>query len=340
MGGTVRTGISIYAHNVISFATQHGLYDPQSGEPFRFNDAYNPSSPDRLKYCESRVWSLFRRSAPSQNLSPDYCRGVQDAQRYPLWIKPDAKLSLKDVMSLVRDHYEDTNFDMTKGIAAGPHGTPFRCRPLFWETDSVKYSWERPISTYNTCFSFIAQARNFLPDDVGGIAWFGVDDTYFTCYVPLYCGITKIPEPFTIGDMKKFSWDSMWWVFNFVSNYANLRYEDMIIDIKLVQDELESKFISEQETLIITLDDSKSSERDEILTNYSGEAAKIVHSRWIELGEHLITKYNDGYIKNDKGSPKEAPYSEKWKTEVIKSDPEKYKIPEWNKDNSIEELPY
>lgn len=330
----------IYSENVISFAVEKGFYIPDAGEPFRFNDAYNPSSPDRLKYCESRVWSLFKRAAPSQNLSSDYCRGIQGAERYPLWIKPDQKLSLQNVMELVRDHYEGTEFDMTEGIAAGPHGTPFRCRPLFWETDSAKYSWERPISTYNTCFSYIAQARNYLPDDVGGIAWFGVDDTYFTCYVPLYCGITEIPVPFTKGDISKFSWDSMWWVFNFVSNFANLRYDDMIIDIKKVQEKLENKFISEQQNLIDSLANSNDNDRSAILTQYSANAGALTHSKWIELGELLITKYNDGYIKNDDGRPKEAPYSEQWKTSVIKSDPEKYKIPKWNAENSIEELPY
>jgi dipeptidase len=330
----------IYSENVISFAVEKGFYIPDSGVPFRFNEAYNPPSPDRLKYCESRVWSLFSRAAPSQNFSSDYCRGVEGAERYPLWIKPDNKLSLQDVMSLVRDHYEGTDFDMTNGIAAGPHGSPFRCRPLFWETDSVKYSWERPISTYNTCFSYIAQARNYLPDDVGGIAWFGVDDTYFTCYVPLYCGITEIPKAFTIGDISKFSWDSMWWVFNFVSNFTNLRYKDMIEDVKQVQNELEDTFISEQKDIEKKIAMIKGSERSVLLTQYSGSAGTLVHSKWIELGELLITKYNDGYIKDANGKPKEAPYSEEWKTSVIKSDPEKYIIPDWNAENSIEELPY
>ncbi|OQX74409.1 MAG: hypothetical protein B6D61_11650 [Bacteroidetes bacterium 4484_249] len=330
----------VYSENVISFAVEKGYYNPQSNEPFKFNEVYNPPSPDRLKYCETRVWSLFRRIAPSQNLSSDYCRGVQDAGRYPLWIKPDKKLTLKDVINLVRDHYEGTDFDMTQGIAAGPFGTPFRCRPLFWDTDSAKYSWERPVSSYNTAFSFVAQARNYLPDGVGGIVWFGVDDTYFTCYVPIYSGVDKIPEPFTKGDINKFSWDSMWWVFNFVSNYANLRYSYMIKDIQEVQGELEDKFISEQDSVISLVKNLYPEHQSQILTDYTIKSADLVHQRWIELGEHLITKYNDGYIKNENGRPQQEGYPEDWKKSVIENNPEKYRIPEWNKEGAIEVLPY
>ncbi len=330
----------VYSKNIVSFAIEKGYFDPDDKIPFRFNNVYNPPSPDRLKYCETRVWSLFSRAAPSLNLSTDYCRGVQGAERYPLWIKPDKKLALQDVFDLIRDHYEGTEFDMTKGIAAGPFGSPFRCRPLFWETDSAKYSWERPVSSYNTAFSFVAQARNFLPDGVGGIVWFGVDETYTTCYVPLYCGISEIPEPFTKGDMKKFSWDSMWWVFNFVSNYINLRYSYMIKDLQEVQSELENKFISEQDSIVSLVKNLYPEHQSQILTEYSANATGLVLRRWIELGEHLITKYNDGYIKNDKGHPEQAGYPEEWKREVIKSNPDKYRIPDWNKEGNIIDTPY
>jgi len=240
----------LYSENVISFAIEKGYFDPDAGNPFCFNEVYNPPSPDRLKYCETRVWSIFRRAAPQLNLSPDYHRGVEQAERYPLWIKPDAKLSLSDMFSLLRDHYEGTPYDMTKGIDAGPYGNPNRHRPLFWEEENVKYSWERPISTFNTAFSYVAQARSWLPPDIGGIAWFGVDDTWFTCYFPVFTGVDSLPAPFTTGNINKFSWDSAWWVFNFVSNYANLRFSDMIDDIIAVQTELETDLIAGQDSVV------------------------------------------------------------------------------------------
>ena len=97
---------------------------------------------------------------------------------YPLWITPDEKLAVADVMALMRDHYEGTDYDMTRGIDAGPFGTPNRWRPMTWEVDGRKYSWERPISTQQTGFSFVSQSRSWLPDAIGGVYWYGLDDTY------------------------------------------------------------------------------------------------------------------------------------------------------------------
>ena len=130
----------LYSSNVISFAIEKGYYDPKSGEPFRFCDAYCPPTPKNQRYADTRVWSIFRRAAPSQNFSPDYHRGVEGAKPYPLWIKPDKNLSVADVFSLMRDHYEGTPYDMTKGIDAGPYGSPDHWRPITWTVDSVEYA--------------------------------------------------------------------------------------------------------------------------------------------------------------------------------------------------------
>ncbi len=317
----------LYSKNAISFAIEKGYYKPESGEPFRFNEVYNPHSPDRLKYCESRVWSLFRRAAPSLELSSDYHRGVEGAERYPLWIKPDKKIALTDVMSLVRDHYEGTPYDMTQGMDAGPFGSPNRWRPLSWEDgNKEKYSWERPVSSINTAFSYIGQMRSWLPDEIGGICWFGVDDTYFTCWVPIYVGNTSVPEPFTKGDINKFSREAMWWAFNFVSNFANLKYSYMIKDIQKVQSELESRMIGEQDSITKLVLDMPKNERTEMLTNYSAKWGQKVHQSWLELGEMLITRYNDGYVKDEKGTIHEVGYPKEWTNEMNRIYPEKFKI--------------
>jgi dipeptidase len=330
----------LYSANVISFAIEKGYYDPDSGEPFRFNHAYNPPSPDRLRYCESRVWSIFRRAAPGLILSPDYHRGIKGAERYPLWIKPDQKISLSMMMALGRDHYEGTEYDMTQGLDAGPFGNPNRNRPLYWEKNGDRYAWERPISTYNTAFSFVAQCRSFLPDALGGVVWWGVDDTYFTCYFPVFNSVQSISPPFATGDIKKFSWESAWWVFNLVSNYAGLRYRDMVKDIQKVQAELESTFIAEQDSVIAHAKTLNKKEINDFLTSYSSDCGVRVHQRWIALAEALFTKYNDGYIKNENGSPQEAAYPEAWTDEMIRIYPEKFKIPEWKSKNYQDELSY
>ncbi|MFW6140514.1 MAG: dipeptidase [Acidobacteriota bacterium] len=325
----------LYSDNVISFAEEKGYYDKESGEPFSFRKAYDPPKPSSLRTCASRVWSMFRRSAPSLNLSPDFQRGDKGAERYPLWIKPDKKLSLEDVMDIMRDHYEGTEFDMTKGIDAGPFGCPVRYRDLTWEVDGVKYSWERPISTQQTGFSFISQSRSWLPNPIGGVYWYGVDDTYTTCYVPLYCSINDLPEPFTKGDLQKFSWDSAWWVFNFVSNYANLRYSDMVKDIKKVQAKLEGQFISLQPIIEKTALELYTTNPDLLtsyLTNYSVSQGEAVVKQWVELGEFLLTKYNDGYVKDENGRPRGLGYPAEWLKKVIKEKPDQFKIPEWGED--------
>ena len=130
----------LYSDNIISFVKEKGYYDPTSGEPFRFCDAYCPATPENQRYADARVWSIFRRAAPSKNFSPDYHRAVEGAEPYPLWIKPDNKLSVADVFALMRDHYEGTDYDMTKGIDAGPYGTPNRWRPIKWMVDTIEYA--------------------------------------------------------------------------------------------------------------------------------------------------------------------------------------------------------
>lgn len=267
------------------------------------------------------------------NLSPDFQRGVKGAKPYPLWIKPDNKLSLHDVMNIMRDHYEGTDFDMTKGIDAGPFGCPIRCRGLTWEVDGVKYSWERPISTQQTGFSFISQSRGWLPDAVGGVYWYGVDDTYTTCYIPLYCCINDLPKPFSIGNLQKFSWDSAWWVFNFVSNIANLKYSYMVKDIQKVQTALEGNSLALQPVIEKTALEMLKSDPEltaKFLTDYSVSRGELVVKRWIELGEYLLTKYNDGYVKDKMGRPRGVGYPSEWLKKVIKSKPEQFKLPEWD----------
>ena len=325
----------LYSDNVISFAEQKGYYNKKSGKPFSFRYAYDPPKPSSLRTCAARVWSMFRRSAPSLDLSPDFQRGVKEAKPYPLWIKPDKKLALQDVMDFMRDHYEGTPFDMTKGIDAGPFGCPVRCRDLNWEVEGVKYSWERPISTQQTGFSFISQSRGWLPAAVGGVYWYGVDDTYTTCYFPLYCCIQDLPKSFTVGDLQKFSWDSAWWVFNFVANYANLKYSYMVKDIQKVQAALEGQFLSLQPVVEKTA--LELLERDpellvQYLTNYSVSQGDQVVKRWIELGEYLLTKYNDGYVKDERGRPRGKGYPSEWLKEVLKSKPDQFKLPTWGED--------
>ncbi len=313
------------------FAQQEGWYDPAVDGSFSWRKAFHPTTAQNLRYTETRVWSLYRRCAPSQEWPSAHHRGVPDAEPLPLWIKPEQKLTVADVFELMRDHYEGTDLDMTQGVDAGPYGSPYRWRPMGFEVDGQQYSWERPISTQQTGFSMVTQSRAWLPDAVGGLTWYGVDDTFFTAYVPLYCGISEVPPSFANGSLGQFSWDSAWWVFNFVSNYANLKYSHMIQDIQLVQAEIEGDFLDLQPAVELTAAHLAETDPDlmrRYLTNYSVQQAEGVTQKWRQLGEYLVTKYNDGYIKDENGRPREQGYPEAWLRAVLEQRPEQFLLPQ------------
>ncbi|WP_163717200.1 dipeptidase [Mangrovibacterium lignilyticum] len=305
----------LYSENVVSLAIERGYYDPNSGEPFRFNEVYCPATPASLRYCESRVWSIFRRAAPSQNFSPDYHRGVKGAKPYPLFIQPDYKIGVAELMALVRDHYEGTRWDMTKGLEAGPYGTPNRDRPLTFKVDGEDCAWERPISNVNTAFSFISQSRAWLPDAIGGVMWYSPDDTFTNCYTPFYPAIQEIPEAYAKGDQGKFSWESAWWAFNFVSNYINLKYSYMIQDVLPVQKQLETQALARQDSVeqaALKIYATKPADAILALNNYCSGNANEVVKEWRELGQFLVMKYIDGYMNDERGSGQTAGYTQEW----------------------------
>jgi len=320
----------LFSPDVIDFAVTKGYWKADAGRPFSFAEAYDTPTIQSRRYTATRIWSIFRRAAPSQaaDFDPAYHRGSPTAQPYPLWIKPDHKLSTGDVMALMRDHYEGTPYDMTKGLDAGPFGAPERWRPISWKIDGQDYSWERPISTQQTGFSFVSQSRAWLPDAIGGVYWYGLDNTWSTCYVPLYVGIDALPESYTRGDLGHFSWDSAWWVFNFVANLADMKFSMMSPEILKVQQELEGLFFQLQPAVEDTAAKLWTREPEvarRYLTDYSVNHAEMVVRRWTQLGEYLLTKYNDGYVSQD-GIPPEQGYPESWLREVIQARPNEFKL--------------
>jgi len=331
----------LYAKDVIQFARDRG-YFKGSDEQFSFRDAYCPMDYAALRFCEARVWSGFRKVNKEMDKFQAWLLG-ESSEEMPLWIKPDFKLSLSDVYKLMRDHYEGTFFDMTEGLGAGPFQCPYRWRPMTWKVDSTEYCHERAISTQQTGFSFVAQSRSWLPNPIGGINWFGVDDTYSTVYVPMYCGIQQIPYSYSAGngDFNNFTWEAAHWVFNWVANYAYSRYSDMIIDIQKTQSELENSFfqlipmIDQQAAELMKTQPEKALE---FITNFSVNQGNMTVARWKQLGEYLLVKYMDGNIKREsKGKflnngytqaahPKHPAYNEAWYRGIIEKNPEKFRM--------------
>jgi len=330
----------LYAEDVIDFARKQGLYDGRD-EDFSFADTYAPLDFGALRFCEARVWCMFHRVAPQRDLSLAYAKGDPTAEPLPLWIKPEHKLSVGDVMGLMRDHFEGTELDMTADVGAGPYKLPYRWRPLTWEVDGVEYLNERAVSTQQTGFSFVAQARSWLPDPIGGVFWFGVDDTYSTVYFPVYCSIYDVPASYAEGNgsLYDFTWDSAFWVFNWVANYAYLRYSDMILDIQQVQQQLEGSFLTEQEDIdgaALALYERSPRLAVDYLTGYSKRAGDMVTTRWRKLGQDLLVKYLDGNVKTPTREVTHPGYSEAWYRHIVEETGDKLKVRETEQNQETE----
>jgi dipeptidase len=336
---------TVYAYDVIDVARSHGYYKG-ADKDFSFSDAYAPLDFSAARFCEARVWSGFNKVNSQMGQYLDYAMGKNLKNRMPLWIKPDRKLDLNDVKSMMRDYYQNTPMDMTRDPGAGPYGSTVRWRPMEWSVDGVKYFNERAISTQQTGFSFIAQSRSWLPNAIGGIDWFAVDDTYYTVYTPMYCGITKVPESYAVGngDMMTFSDDAAFWVFNQVSNFAYTRTRLLLGDLQSKQKELEDKYLTE--TVAIDKEAAELYSNDQAaavqyITDYSVNSGNNTVKEWKDLYKFLFTKYIDGNVKTKQPVPKgynrvnaklsQPGYGDEWNRFIIKNTGDKFKEPEIKK---------
>ncbi len=333
----------MYSRDVISFAREMGYFKGKNKD-FSFVDAYAPLDFEAVRFCEARVWSAFRIMNKEMDRYSDFALGKSN-EKMPLFIKPEKKVSVRDVQNIMRDHFEGTPLDMTTDAGAGPHGLPYRWRPLTWVVDSVEYLNERAIATQQTGFSFVAQMRSQYPNPIGGILWFGVDDANSTVYLPMYMGMKSIPENFKEGEgsLLEFSWNSAFWVFNWVANQAYTRYDKMIVDVKKVQTRLEDQYETFGPAIDATaksLYDKSPEMAKEFLTDYSHNQASKAVKEWQKLGEFLMVKYLDGnihpekdgvFLKNKYGNPAPAQfpgYSESYYRSIIEETGDKLKLKE------------
>ncbi|MBR1849780.1 MAG: C69 family dipeptidase [Bacteroidales bacterium] len=323
----------VYAADVVTFARACGWFDGQNDADFSFCDTYAPLTFSGLRGCDARVYAMFHRVARGMERYEPYAMGDAKAERLPLWIKPDHKVTLPEVMNLMRDHYEGTSMDMTNDLGAGPFRCPYRWRPMDFEVDGKTYVHERATSTQQTGFSFVAQCRGWLPSRIGGVLWFGVDDTYSTVYCPMYCGITNIPLCFREGngDMLTYSETSAFWLFNRVSNFVYSRYSDMIVDLQRVQGNLETNFLAD----VLRYDERAKGARSddeltELLNDFSNRQAEKMMKEWTNLDRYLLVKYMDGNIKKEQNGqfertptgmavmPAQPDYRDEWLRMIVR----------------------
>lgn len=296
----------MYSKDVISFARSKGYFNGKD-EDFDFANAYCPLDFGGARYCEARVWSFYNMFKSGMDKYFDYSAGLNlKAEPLPLFVKPDKLLTIQDVQTIMRDHFDGTPLDMTQDRGAGVFKSPYRPRPLSWEQDGNTYFNERPIGTQQSSFSFIAQMRENKIDPIGGVLWFTNDDAHTTPYTPVYCCATQAPDCYTMnnGNAVKFSIKSAFWVQNWVSNMVYPRYSQLFPDVKKERDMIDEAFLdaqAETEANALKIYEKDHAKAVEYLTNYSVKCAELMLDRWTALAYYLIVKYNDMCAKVDDG---------------------------------------
>ena len=290
----------VYAADAVTFAREMGFFSGKDNE-FSFRDAYCPIDFENVRYADARVWSFFNNHCSDMDKYFDYIEGYFDiCEGLPLWVKPDKPLSLRDLQEDMRDHFEGTPLDMTSDMTAGPWGMPIRPLPMhFRDTSGVSYFRERPIATQQSGFTMTCQMRSWLPDDVGGVTWFNCDDADMVAYVPIYCCITQVPDCFRPENNQRteFSFESAFWMNNWVANMVYPRYSMMIEDLRKAQRELEDYYFADQDSVLKAIETMTPADRRDYLNKKSINYADRMMKRWDKLAKFLIVRYNDQVVK-------------------------------------------
>ena len=321
----------LYAKDVIKHAREQGIFSGKD-EEFSFCDVYNPLDFGGARGCEARVWSYFNRFADGMDEYLDYAMGYDLKNHMPLYVKPNRKISTKDLADMMRDHYEGTPMDMTTDIGAGGSHLPYRWRPMEFEYQGWEYVNERAIATQQTGWWYVAQSRS---DSKYGIFWFGVDDAGTSPLMPFFSCSTTVPESLREGNgsLLEYSETSMYWIVSRIAQFAYLRYDKIGAEVRKVIDEYENKMIVEADAAIAKAGGMSDVDAVGLLDNLSRDNAVSMFKRWQDLDKYLLVKYIDGNIKrqNEDGSfvtngfsdqipeyPIWEDYSDKWKENVVR----------------------
>jgi dipeptidase len=270
--------------NLIKTAQNKGFYNPAQDGPFDFAKVYNDEGSMKGLFNIRREWRMFSLLRPSAAWDPD-------ALIYPFSVKPEKKISAKWWLQRVwRDSYEGTPYDKTKGSIAGPFGSP--------EHPAIPgLKNERSISIGEMSYSWVSQSRAWLPDDIGGMFWFGLDSSRSTCYTPFYVGISKVPQSYQRGDYLKLSDQSAFWSYQRLDTLSLIRYRDIHRDIRSTLDAIEKEAFGNQggvEKRAAALFKSDPKEARAFLTWYVEDLALKAERSAQELFNILSAKYRDG----------------------------------------------
>jgi len=335
----------LYSKDVVSFARSKGWFTGKDKD-FSWRDTYAKPTFGGRRFCDARVWSFFNHFANDFDKYLPWALGKdKDAEDMPLWIIPNKKVSVQDVMACMRDHYENTPLALdSSSVGGGVWEMPYRPTPLRFKVDGKNYFNERPVSTQQTAFSYVAQLRSWLPREVGGVLWFGNDDGNMVAYTPIYCGNTTQPECYNTpgADAVTFSDKNAFWVCNWVSNMVYPRYNQMFPTLKEVRDSLENSYFANQlaiEKQAVALYNTDKAKAISLLNQYSNDKAQQMLHHWKDLAVRLIVKFNDMTVKPEKNgvfvrtpegtgaAVKRPGFSNAFARKLVKETGDKYECP-------------
>ncbi len=290
--------------NIYSLAEEFGWYDRKKDKTFDFAYVYAPESRAKIA-CRRREWRVFDLLAPSLKLDPN-------SENYPFSVKPDTLVSIEDLMKVFKDYYEGTEYDMRKYITItdkegktviSPMASPFM-KGAELQMHKVNGGWnrngERSIAVHYTVYCTILQLRSNMPDEVGALCWFALDNAASSMWTPIYANATDLPIRYkTDGRETGFSKDAAWWGFNRLGNLTNQRWGDFHKIVDKAFDPIQKEYLDNQSNIESqALDLIKNGQRDqaiELLTRYTNDCAnRAVDKAW-EIGDMIWTKYDGAW---------------------------------------------
>ena len=278
----------MHSENMYQTAIDEGLWDGKS--TFKFNRVYG--TPGKLPmYISVRLWYIYNTVAPSLKLSPKV-----NPFDLPFSVPVDKKVSVEDVMSIYRSRYEGTEFDMTKGILAGPFGNPQRVDGGDGITQ-VGGQVTRPISIQRTAYTMIGVA-----DPNNPLVFYATDAPTTSVFVPFLASTLRkasagnmdatrvlYSDRYQQGSKKIFDRYSAWWAFDFVANWMNINYRNMSAEYVYPA-------VAKWQPIMIEM---AASGNDTAITEKTDELIQF----WWSLADLLVVRYNDGYFNFPESNP-------------------------------------
>jgi dipeptidase len=290
--------------NVYSLAEEMEWWDPNDEEPFKFWKAYSGRRP-----FSHREYFVLSRMAPSLNLD-------MKAKELPFSVKPDKKISIRDMMAFYRQTYEGTDMDMTANLMVkkrgsdemvkSPAANPWMSRDMWTLLNTIKPGVAqrfRTISISACSYSQIIQCRDWLPAPIGGIAYFSFDNPGQSPRIPIFAGTTELPPSFERCGQHRFRMDSAAWAFRRANRLATVKWQQARSYIEDAVKEFEDKVFIEQPDLeknALELYKSGGNNPDsealrQYLTKYTNDFARATIHKWLELGDHFWTMFARGF---------------------------------------------